>query len=63
MTRACLLLSHGQAVRATRMHPAVWLWVALLMRDSYRRYRAPNSVLTNMSAPDGVIARRTPSDA
>jgi hypothetical protein len=40
MTRACLLLSHGQAVRATRMHPAVWLWVALLVRDSYRRYVA-----------------------
>jgi hypothetical protein len=40
MTRAWLLLSHGHAVRATTMHPAVWLWVALLARDMYRRYLA-----------------------
>jgi len=35
-----LLLSHAHAVRATTMHPAVWLWVALLARDMYRRYVA-----------------------
>ena len=37
MTRACLLLSHGHAVRATKIHPAVWLWVALLVRETRRR--------------------------
>ena len=37
MTRAWLLLSHGYALRATMMHPAVWLWVALVTRDAYRR--------------------------
>jgi Protein of unknown function (DUF2752) len=37
MTRASLLLSHGHPLQATLMHPAVWLWVALLTRDTYRR--------------------------
>jgi hypothetical protein len=41
MTRACLLLSHGRAVRATKIHPAVWLWVALVVRETYRRCDAP----------------------
>lgn len=40
MTRACLLLSHGHALSATKMHPAVWLWFALLTQDTYRRYVA-----------------------
>jgi hypothetical protein len=38
MTRACLLLSHGHALRATAMHPAVWLWLALLARHTWSQY-------------------------
>ena len=41
MTRACLLLSHGHPIRATAMHPAVWLWVALITPDASRRSGAP----------------------
>jgi hypothetical protein len=44
MTRACLLLSHGHAVRATMLHPAVWLWVVLLARDACR---AASSVVSH----------------
>jgi hypothetical protein len=43
MTRACLLLSHGHPVRATTMHPAVWLWVVLLARDTCRGMRASSA--------------------
>jgi hypothetical protein len=57
MTRACLLLSHGHAVRATMMHPAVWLWAVLLARDIYRRYVA-------LGASDGAVTMvRQPNQA